>query len=146
MIQELRRFTNSLRTTGMAFALVVGVSFAANADTHWANNYLGTATEKFQVNSCGKDEGSGDIAVSLHGPSDLHEYGTWGISFGPDAEDRFAGTINHTSGNGKKLYADFYVDSREKLAGQLDEWKGELCDITPSPDDVVFTQFVMIHG
>jgi hypothetical protein len=143
MNEKTRKLTSTLCATGMTFALVLGMSSAANADAHWANNYLGTATDKFQVNSCGKDQASGEMAISLYGPSDQHEYGTWGISFGPNAEDRFAGTINHISGNGKKLYADFYVDSREKLAGQLDEWKGDLCDITPLPDEVVFTQFVI---
>ena len=144
MNEKVGKLTSTLCATGMAFALVLGVSSAANADTHWANNYLGTATEKFQVNSCGKDQASGEMAISLYGPSDQHEYGTWGISFGPNAEDRFAGTINHTSGNGKKLYADFYVASREKFDANLDEWKGDLCDISmPLPDDVVFTQFVL---
>lgn len=149
MNQKIRILNRTLWVLGTALALTLGMSSIASADTPvWDDEYGGTVVTKFKVKSCGQVRDTGGVVVNLWGPDNndggyLHEYGTWGIAVGPDSVDRFAGTINSTSRNGKKLYLSFFPGSREKVDLALDDLKHELCEVAALPDDVTFTQLVM---
>jgi hypothetical protein len=150
MSQKIKILHRTLWVLGTAFALTLGMSSIASAQAPpaWDNEYVGGGVSKFEVNSCGKlPVGSVIIVANLWGPG-LNpsgfpsEYGTWGIDI-DSPFNRFAGTINHTSGNGKKLYLQFFPVTRSAISSTLQTLKGEVCGISPLPDTIVFTQAVI---
>ena len=152
MSQKIQILHRTLWVLGTAFALTLGMSSIASAQTPvWDNEYVGSVHSKFKVKSCGHEQNSGEAVVNLWGPGNEGNTcfgvpcgeGTWAINVPNSGNVRLAGIVHNTSGNGKKLYLRFFEHTRKYLEGSFFDAKGELCQITPLPDQVVFTQAVI---
>lgn len=152
MNQKIRILNNTLWVLGTVFALTLGLSSVASAQAPaGVSEYVGSSNTKFRVSSCGHTTTSSEALVKLSGSGDEGDTcfgipcgeGTWAVTVENSGNFRLAGVVDSTSRNGRKLYLNFFEDTRNYLLGSFLEAKGDLCEITPSPDQVLFTQAAM---